>query len=173
MAKNRTRTYPHRDVTICLDGERGGERDDLLGKKREGGRLTPDEAKRLKQLEAEMRDSLLTVRIPGVPRSEYLKIQRAHPAKNPIQAFDPDTFFYDFAYKKGFEVDGEEVTPLSEWKRAEWDDITEGLTEGEWNDLAQAVHDMNVKRLDTGFLSRGSGATEPSSPSSEQPEPGE
>ena len=169
MSKNRTRTYPHRDVTICLDAMLGMERDALLVKKR----LSPSEVKQLKDLETRMQDSLLTVRVVGVPRAEYAKIQRAHPGVTPLQAFNPDTFFYDFIYKTGSEVDGDEVSPLSEWKRSEWDEITEGLTEGEWNDLAQAVHDVNVKRVETGFLSRGSAATEPSSQNSEPQEPGE
>lgn len=169
MSKNRTRTFPHRDVTICLDGAASADREMLLAKQRR----TPAEAKQLKEIEARMKDSLLTIRVVGVSRAEYAKIQRAHPGTSPMQAFNPDTFFYDFIYKTGFEVDGDEVTPLSSWNRSEWDAITADLTEGEWNDLAQAVHDMNVKRVETGFLSRGSVTTEPSTPTSEQPDPGE
>jgi len=169
MSKNRTRTFPHRDVTICLDGAASADREMLLSKQRR----TPAEAKQLKDIEERMKDSLLTIRVVGVSRAEYAKIQRAHPGATPMQAFNPDTFFYDFIYKTGFEVAGDEVSKLSEWDRADWDAITEDLTEGEWNDLAQAVHDMNVERVETGFLSRGSATTEPSSQTSEQPEPGE
>lgn len=168
MSKNRTRTYPHVDVTICLDAALAAEREGLLAQR------GPVAAKQLKALEESMRDSLLTVRVMGVPRGEYMKIQRAHPGQTPLQAFNPDTFFYDVIYKTGFEVEADgTLTRLADWKRSEWDEITDGLTEGEWNDLAQAVHNVNVNRVETGFLSRGSAQTEPSTPTSEQPEPGE
>ena len=169
--KNRTRTYPHQDVTICLDAGLAAERDALLQKVK--GRKSPADVKAVKDLEDRMRDSLLTIRVVGVPRVEYAKVQRAHPGKTPLQAFDPDTFFMDFIYKTGFEVDGDEVSKLSEWNRSEWDEITEGLTDGEWSDLCQAVHDTNVERVSTGFLSVSSGQTEPSTPNSGQPDPGE
>lgn len=171
MSKKRTRTYPHRDVTICLDAELAAERDELM--KRVKGRKSPADVKAVRELEDRMRDSLLTIRVTGVPRAEYAKIQRAHPGKSPLQAFDPDTFFMDFIYKKGFEVDGDTVTPLSSWNRSEWDEIADGLTDAEFTALAEAVHETNVQRVETGFLFNGSALTEPSSQNSEQPEPGE
>ena len=171
MSKTRKRTYGHRDITICLDAELGSERDALIANKRK----SPDEAKRLKQIEEEMRESLLTIRVVGVPRAQYAKIQGAHPGKpGTMQAFNPDTFFSDFIYKTGFEVEDDgNLSKLSEWNRSEWDEIADGLTDGEYTDLASAVFDLNKTRPDTGFLSRGSASTEPSSPISEQPEPGE
>lgn len=169
--KNRTRTYPHRDVTICLDAGLAAERDALLQKVK--GRKSPADVKAVRDLEDRMRDSLLTIRVTGVPRAEYAKIQRAHPGKTPMQSFDPDTFFPDFIYKTGFEVDGDEVSKLSEWARSEWNEIADGLTDAEFTALATAVHETNVQRVETGFLSAGSGQTEPSTQTSEQPEPGE
>lgn len=170
--KNRTRTYPYKDVTICLDAALVSERDALMVKVGKG-RKSPEVAKQIHDLEARMRESLLTVRVTGVPRAEYSKIQRAHPGKTATQAFNPDTFFTDFVYKTGFEVDGDEVTRLSEWDRSEWDEIADGLTDVEFTELATAVHETNVQRVETGFLSRGSGQTEPSSQNSGQLEPGE
>lgn len=167
MSKNRTRTYPYEDVTICLNAELAAERDALMSQR------GPQAKKALAELESRMRDSLLTIRVTGAPRAEYMKIQRAHPATTATQTFNPDTFFLDFIYKTGFEVDGETVTRLSEWPRAEWDEIADGLTEGEWSDLAVAVHRTNATRVETGFLSRGSVSTEPSAPNSERPATGE
>jgi hypothetical protein len=169
--KNRTRTYPHRDVTICLDAGLAAERDALMVRVK--GRKSPADAKAVKELEDRMRDSLLTIRVTGVPRLEYAKVQRAHPSKNPLQSFDPDTFFMDFIYKTGFEVDGDEVTRLSEWNRSEWDEIADGLTDAEFTALATAVHETNVERVETGFLSVSSAQTGHSTQTSEQPEPGE
>jgi hypothetical protein len=170
--KNRTRTYPHKDVTICLDGAAAAERDALMVKVGKG-RRSPEVAKQIRDLEDRLRESLLTIRVTGVPRAEYDKIQRAHPGKTAVQAFNPDTFFTDFVYKTGFEVDGDEITRLSEWDRHEWDEIADGLTDAEFTAVATAVHEMNVQRVETGFLSRGSVQTEPSSQNSEQPESGE
>jgi len=167
MAKNRKRTYPHKDITICLDAELGAKRDALMTQR------GPQAKKQLIALEQKMQESLLTIRVMGVPRAEYVKIQRAHPGTTPVQAFNPDTFFLDFIYKTGFEVDGDEVTKLSTWDRSEWDEIADGLTDGEWSDLATAVHEMNATRVETGFLSRSSVQTGHSSQTSEQPETGE
>lgn len=167
MSKKIKRTYPHKDVTLCLDAGLAAERDALM--KQRG----PQAKKHLAELEARMRDSLITIRVCGVSRAEYRKIQQAHPSKTATQAFDPDTFFLDFIYKTGYEVDGDEVTKLSTWDRADWDEIADGLTEGEWSDLAVAVHETNATKVETGFLSRGSVSTEPSVPNSEPPATGE
>lgn len=158
--KNRKRTYPHKDVTICLDAGLAAERDALMASI--GARRSPAEVKAVKELEDRMRDSLLTIRVVGVPRLEYAKIQRAHPGKSQGQAFDPETFFMDFIYKTGFEVDGDEVSKLSDWERSEWDEVAGGLTEGEFTELATAVHICNIERVNTAFLSSSSGLTEDS-----------
>lgn len=168
MSKKRTRTYLHRDVTICLDAGLSLERDELLGKR------GPQAKKQLLELEERMRDSLLTIRVVGVPRPEYVAIQRAHPPKSALEAFNPDTFFTDFVYKTASEVEADgSLSKLSEWPRRDWDEIADGLTQGEFYALAKAIEETNVGRVDTRPLLRGSVSTEPSSPNSEQPASGE
>ena len=167
--KNRKRTYGFRDVTLCTDAALGAERDALIAK----NRRSPVEAKRLADLEKEMRESLITIRVSGVPRMDYSKLQRPFISAN--GELDFDRFFTDFIFKTGFEVEADgTVTKLSDgWSRSEWDEFSEGLTDAEYSDLANAVAAMNKTRMETGFLSRGSTATEPSSPTSELLETGE
>jgi len=162
------RTYRFTDVEVCLDAALSSERDALMVDK------GPAVAKRIKEIESQMRDSIVTLRISGVPYQKYLQVQRAHPArKGRVEAFDPETFYPDFVYKHGAEVEGETVTPLSESPRSQWDEFVSGFTTAEINAIASAVEETNGRRADTGFLSRGSAATEPSSPTSEPPETGE
>jgi len=167
MAKNRKRTYGYRDIQICLDAALGAERDSLMAK----ARRSPAEAKRIAEIEQEMRESIITIRVVGVPRMEYGKLQKPH--IDATGKLDVERFFSDFIYKTGFEIEDGELSPLSDWKRREWDELSEGLTDAEYTALANAVIVLNQTRTDTGFLSLGSDAMEPSSPTSEPLEPGE
>ena len=165
----KTRTYPTEDVTICLDAALSAERDRLTGER------GPDAAKRIKELEERMRDSLITIRVTGVPYAEYLKIQHTHPARSGrYEPFNKETFYPDFVYKTGYEVEADgSLSKLSENPRKVWDEIASGFTVAELVALMQAVDRVNETRAETGFLSRGSALTEPSSPTFEPPERGE
>jgi len=166
------RTFPTQDVTICLDAALGTERDALIAK----ARRSPADAKALKKLEDEMRDSLVTIRVTGVPYVEFLKIQRSHPGRKGVDftGFNTETFWGDFIYKTASVVEDDgSLSRLSEMPRKEWDEFSEGLTAADLDALAIAVDATNNKRVATDFLSRGSASTEPSSPTFEPLEPGE
>ncbi len=163
------RTFPTQDVTICLDAALGAERDALMTQR------GPAAAKRLKALEEKMRDSLVTIRVTGVPYGEYLKVQRQHPGRKGIDftGFNTETFWGDFIYKTASIVDGDDVQKLTDVPRKQWDELVDGLTAADLDALAIAVDATNSKRVETGFLSIGSASTEPSSPTSEPLETGE
>lgn len=151
------RTFPTRDVTICLDAALGAERDALMSVR------GPQAKKQLAELEERMRDSLVTIRVTGVPVGLYVKLQGMHPRRDGrAEVFNPETFYPDFVYRTASIVEGDELEKLSELPRAQWDEFAENLTTAELNALAQAVHDTNTEKVETGFLSRGSATTEPS-----------
>lgn len=170
---SKKRTFPHRDVTLCLDAALAAERDALMARISSADRKSPADAKALSDIEERMRESIVTIRVCGVPYATYLKIQNAHPRREGrMEAFNPETFYSDFIYKTGFEVDGGEPKKLSEIPRREWDEFVENLTTAEIEALARVVEETNGQRVETAFLSLGSGSTEPSSQNSGQPESG-
>lgn len=172
-SKRGKRSFPYTDITLCLDAALAAERDSLM-REIAKSKVAPSVKKRLNEIENQMRDSLLTVRVTGVPYPEYMKIQRAHPKRNGIpEVFNPETFYSDFVYKTGYEVDGENLTKLSDQPRKDWDEIVGELTTGEMTVLANAVESNNGRPVETGFLSQGSASTEPSPQTSEPLEPGE
>lgn len=184
------RTFPTLEVPICLDAALSAEYDsavasvDRLSKAQrlaaEAGssrarnpelasaRKTADEVK------ARMRESTLVVRVVGVPFAEYNKIQRAHPGrKGHAEAFNPYTFFGDFLYKTATwrEPDGE-WEPISATAREQWDKLVDNLTDGEYEQLANAVHALN-KRPQTAAFLVDSASTRTSDETSESPETSE
>lgn len=177
------RTFPTKDVVLCLDAALAAERDalvaDLAQARKSGeGRLasSPVEklTKQINELEERMRDSLVTIRVAGLPFAEYNKIMRAHPPrKGKQEAYNVETFFPDVVYKSGSLVEGDEVTKLSESPRTEWDALVEVLTDKEFDTLVEGVIATNRTMQEVGFLARGSATTAASSEISESPEPSE
>jgi hypothetical protein len=165
------RTFPTRDVVLCLDAALSAERDAAIAevtrlsqvqeKAREAGSSrmrNPELAaaqKKVAELEERMRDSLVTIRVTGVKYAEYNSIQFAHkPRKGHNEAYNPISFFPDLVYKSSYEIDGETVTKLTDTPRSAWDALVEELTDAEFTELANAVIAVNGIKAGTGFLDR-------------------
>jgi hypothetical protein len=178
------RTFPTTEVKFCLDAALSAERDQALrdladARATDSGRLASNVAgaaqKRVAELEKAMQDSIVTVRVVGLPFAEYNKIMRAHPPrKGKPEGLNPETFFPDVVYKSGWLVeDGKDPIKLADTPRSEWDALVAVLTDAEFDDLAKAVNVVNRTLQEVGFLGRGSGKTEDSSGTSESPAPSE
>jgi hypothetical protein len=171
------RTFPTKDIVLCMDSALSAERDaaivDLAAARKSGeGRLasspTATLTKRIAELEEQMRDSLVTVRVVGMPFQAYNKIMAAHPPrKGKQEAYNVETFFPDVVYKAGSLVEGDQVTPLSDTPRGEWDSLVEVLTDKEFDALVEAVIATNRTMQEVGFLARGSATTPDSSETSD------
>lgn len=165
------RTFPSRTVTICLDAALSAEKDRLLRQRfAAGDKVPPALAKAFKDLDARMTESLLTIKVVGVPFAEYHKIQMAHPARKDVrEPYNPLTFYPDVVYKTGLLVEGETETPLRDSPRGEWDELVAGFTSAEMIALTEAVDDVNGNRVNPDFLLTGSATIPGSSETSGSP----
>lgn len=173
------RTFPTQDVVLCLDGELSQEREKALqavADARKNNRLAGGGVKavldRVADIESRMKDSIVTVRVVGLPFAQYNKIQHAHPPrKGHMEAFNPLTFFTDVVYKSSLlVVPDTDPVPLTATPRKEWDEFVDALTDAEFGQLARAVAEVNNTGREYGFLGRPSEATLDSSATSESPE---
>jgi hypothetical protein len=175
------RTFPTRDVTLCLDADLSSQRDTLMAKidsARKDSRARSGISglqRQIAELEASMRASLVVIRVTGLPYAEYNKIMRAHPPKKgQLSNFNPETFYSDLVYKSAALVDGDQVQPLVDVARSEWDQLVASLTDGEFDMLAGAALEVNRERgRQIGFLGGTSNETPSSSETSESPEASE
>lgn len=177
------RKFPTKDITLCLDGELTQQRDTALAelaqaKQRASERLTgggtAEIQKRIDAIEDQMRESLITIRITGLPFTEYNKcIQACPPRKGKQEVFNASTFFLYTARRSSHYIDGEgNPQPITS---EEWDQIEAALTDGEHDLIASAVIDVNRTQGMTGvgFLGHASATTPASSETSELPAPTE
>lgn len=177
------RTFPTKDVVLCLDAALAAERDALVvelaqARKSSEGRLASSPVtaltKKINALEEQMRDSLVTIRVTGMPFAEYNKVMRAHPPrKGKQEAYNVETFFPDIVYKSGALVEGDQVTKLADSPRSEWDALVDVLTDKEFDVLVESVIATNRTLQEVGFLARGSATTDASSGTSDSPETSE
>lgn len=177
------RTFPTKDVTLCLDAALSAERDAAMAelveaRSQDSGRLAGNAArpiqKRIDEIESRMRDSLVTLRITGLPFAEYNKCVHANPPRKGRQeTFNPTTFFLYVARKSSEYID--EAGAAHPITGEEWDQIEAGLTDGEHDNLANAVIEVNRTQglQGVGFLGRASATTQGSSETSASPEPSE
>jgi hypothetical protein len=157
------RTFPTKDVTLCLDAALSAERDAAmaeLAKQQQDSRLASGKGaiqKRITEIESRMRDSLVTLRITGLPFAEYNKAVHANPPRKGRQeTFNPTTFFLYVARKSTQYID--EAGEAHDITGEEWDRIESGLTDGEHDNLATAVIEVNRTQglQGVGFLGRAS-----------------
>lgn len=170
------RTFPTKDVTLCLDAALSAERDAAMAElvkareddaKRLAGNAARPIQKRIDDIEERMRDSLVTLRVTGLPFAEYNKCVHANPPrKGKQEAFNPTTFFLYVARKSAKYIDDSGAHDISP---EEWEQIEAGLTDGEHDTLANAVIEVNRTQglQGVGFLGRASGTTPDSSETSD------
>jgi len=173
--------FPTQDVTFCMDAGLEAARDaamkDLnraVSAEKNDPRLTaaPGRAERARvaEIEAEMKDKSVTIRFTGVSFGKYNEFLRRNPArkgKERVETYNPETFFMYVARETGKFVDS--TGGEHDITKDQWDKIEAGLTDGQHDRLAQAIHNVNrvagTKGVD--FLSSNSPVTPDSGETSE------
>lgn len=171
------RTFPQKDVTLCLDAGLAVEREQIvteLAKARADTRLAGNTAKVQKliaDIESRMTESLVTLRITGLPFAEYNKALQANPPrKGRNEDFNASTFFLYVARRSAKLVEGDTLSDIS---AEEWDALESALTDGEHDAIASAVIEVNRTKTGNAFLGRVSGVNRSSSETSEPQETSE
>lgn len=142
-SKLKKRKPEHIDLVFCLDRPLLKELESarLADARDQEGRLVSGKSARVKELEKQIADASVTIRITGMPWGEYNELQSAHP---PVEgsgtAFNPETFFAAAAKATAEEVTGKSTVPVPD---EDWDEFVEGLTDGEFERLAGAVMQVN------------------------------
>lgn len=169
-------TFPFKDVTVCLNRALAAERDRLMGELaavQSENRMRKDTKALREQIDAvtaRMQDSLVTVRITGVPYAEYQRWLNANPPrKGKQELFNVDTFFTYAAKRSASIVDGEVVEQITP---EEWDLLDEKLINSDFNAIAAAVLEVNNQGV-PGFLLTASARTAASPVTSESHSPQE
>lgn len=166
------RTMPHKDVLICLNLDLLGERDEAMAAvdaaartvRASGDRMVTvaspalQEARaRVAELDEQIRDASITLRVVGVDRNTYNQwLNECPPRKGRQEPYDSSKFFIHAAKHSAKYVD--ENGNVHDITEQEWADIDATLTDGEHDRLAQAVVHVNrsVGQVDVGFFANGS-----------------
>lgn len=168
------RARPKMSVKICLRGDLNAEiyrLDDQLvqiRKKDVDLRLTGNPeakaiAERIQVLQEEAEGSTIEVVLEALERKQWRDLVAKHPAKDKGQDFDP-SIFNDAVPACIVEPEMDEETR---------DKLLEGLTQGQWEELAGAVHALNIGDGSVPFSRLASRALQGSGETSKQPGPGE
>jgi len=168
------KTLPRMMVKICLRGDLTSEIYRLdaelseLGKKNFDTRLTGNAeahslAQRIKDLESEAEKSTVEVTLQALPRKQWADLVAKHKPQDKGQDFAP-TIYNDAIPVCIVEPDMDSDTR---------DKFLDGLTQGQWDELAGAVHLLNVGDGSVPFSRLASRALQGSDETSKQPEPGE
>lgn len=165
---------PQMMVKICLRGDLTAEIYRLdaelseLGKKNFDTRLTGNPeanrlAQRIKDLEAEAEKSTVDVTLQALPRKQWADLVAKHPPLDKAQDFAP-SIYNDAVPACLVEPELDEDTR---------DKFLDGLTQGQWDELAGAVHALNVGDGSVPFSRLASRTLRESGETSKPLEPGE
>lgn len=168
-------TRPQMTVPICLRGDLTAEIYRLdaelveLGKKSIDTRLTGSTearavANQIKVLEAEAKKSTISVVLQAMERKDWKDLVVKHPPKDKGQDF-ADTIYNDA-------VPACITKPEKLRDPARLEKFLDGLTQGQWDELAGAVHALNVGDGSVPFSRLASRALQESDETSKQPGPG-
>jgi len=105
------------------------------------GRLSQGKSARTKELERAVKAASATIRIKSLPWGDYNALLLEHPAREGREeAFNPETFFVAAAKATAVEVTAKSEVPIPD---EDWDEFIAGLTDGEYDRLANAVGLVN------------------------------
>lgn len=161
------RKMPHKDVSICLNLDLLEQRDEAMRKVRpsevQDDRMvsTPANAKALvAELEQQIQDESITLRIRGVDRLTYNRwLVECPPRKGKQEPYDPTKFFMHAAKNSAVYVDENGVE--QDISAEDWATIDKMLTDGEHDRVAKAVIHVNraAGAVDVSFFANGSETT--------------
>lgn len=162
------RTMPHKDVQICLNLDLLDQRDEAM-KAIKPARLAVNDdrlvtpptkaSERVAELEKQIREQSITLRITGVDRITYNQwLVQCPPRRGKQEPFDSTKFFMHAAKNSAVYLDGDTEHEIS---AEEWAQIDKMLTDGEHDRIAQAVVHVNrsVGAVDVGFFGNDSEMT--------------
>jgi hypothetical protein len=161
------RKMPHKDVSICLNLDLLEQRDEAMRKVRpsdvQDDRMVsaPANAKALvAELEQQIQDESITLRIRGVDRLTYNRwLVECPPRKGKQEPYDPTKFFMHAAKNSAVYVDENGVE--QDISAEDWATIDKMLTDGEHDRVAKAVIHVNraAGAVDVSFFANGSETT--------------
>lgn len=131
------------DLVFCLDRpllkELESARSDAS--RQAEGRMARGTDPRVKELEKQVEDASVTIRVSSLPWDQYNALMLDHPARDGHEEqFNASTFFAAAAKATAVEVTGLSAVPIPE---EDWEEFLEGLTDGEYDRLAGAVVQVN------------------------------
>lgn len=165
------RKMPHKDVPICLDLDLLAQREEAMravSSRRQAvqdARLVTSSGAaeadaRVAELEQQIQESSITLRVKGVDRLTYNRwLVECPPRKGKQEPFDSTKFFMHAAKNSAVYVD--EDGAENEIGADDWATIDKMLTDGEHDRIAQAVVHVNrsVGAVDVGFFVNASETT--------------
>lgn len=105
------------------------------------GRVSVPKSKRVKDLEAAVKDASVTIRVTSLPWEEYNGLMLEHPPREGHdEQFNSSTFYEAAAKATAVEVTPKSTVPIPE---EDWDEFVSGLTDGEYDRLAGAIVAVN------------------------------
>lgn len=168
------RKMPHKDVPICLDLDLLEQRDEAMTRVRpsrvEDDRMVSASSSakaRVAELEEQIREASITLRIKGVDRLTYNRwLVECPPRKGKQEPYDSTKFFMHAAKNSAVYLDdtGAEVAIDPE----DWATIDKMITDGEHDRIAKAVIHVNrsAGAVDVSFFVNASETTRDSSETS-------
>lgn len=131
------------DLVFCLDRPLLKELESARAdaERQAEGRMAKGNDPRVKELEKQVKDASVTIRISSLPWDQYNALMLEHPARDGHdEQFNASTFFAAAAKATAVEVTEKSTVPIPE---EDWDEFLDGLTDGEYDRLAGAVVQVN------------------------------
>lgn len=131
------------DLVFCLDRPLLGElavvrAEDAADAE---GRMSGGKSAKARELEKAVADASVTIRMFSLPWDEYNALMLEHPGRDGMdEQFDPSTFFAAAARATAVEVTATGTVPIPD---DDWDEFVDGMTDGEYDRLANAVVMLN------------------------------
>lgn len=105
------------------------------------GRMAAGVDPKVKALEKQLADASVTIRLSSLPWEEYSQLMVAHPPREGHEeTYNSSTFFEAAAKLTAVEVTAKSTVPIPD---EDWDEFIAGLTDGEYDRLANAVVMVN------------------------------
>lgn len=143
-SKLEKRSADYVDLDFCLDRRLAKSLAEArLEQGRAEGAYGAGKSKALRDLEKQVLEASVTIRITAMPWPEYHALVNEHPPREgfPGEVFNPNTFYVAAAKQSASEVtDLGSTVPIHD---EDWDEFVNGLTDGELDRLAGAVHQLN------------------------------
>jgi len=148
------RTPEHMDVSFCMDRPLAKQLSDALSEDlSKGGTWSGGKSQKVKELEKQVRDASVTIRVSSLSWSEYNELMNQHPPRDgKTEEFNSETFYAAAAKMTAVEVTAKSTMPIPD---EDWDDFIDGLTDGEYERLASAVMQVNRNFATVGLAPLG------------------